>query len=417
VQDSVTLTASAEDGSAIDQVRAEFKPGELEAKVTFEVPVEMRNQLASVSIDGENSAGATVLLDERWRRRPVGVISTNAESSQPLLTETSYIERALSPYVDLSNGSVADVLKKPLAVMVMTDSATLDVKSHQQVVDWVENGGTLLRFAGPRLASSPSDLDTDLLPVQLRPGERILGGNLSGTKPAKIAPFDENSPFRNIKVPDNVTVKGEILAQPSGDLDEKTWARLEDGTPLVTATQKGKGWVVLVHTTPNTDWSNLSLSGLFVDMTRAIVAHSQGVAGGSKAKQSLPPIKTLDAKGQLADPSASARPLQPESTAITVQNPPGFYGDDSMRQALNMAPAVEGDFKKLAALPENIDRKTYQDATRQTDLSGPLLAGAMALLLIDLLILLKQRNLLPQMPGSNRQNRVGFDTPAPKKGP
>jgi hypothetical protein len=415
-QDSVTLTASAEDGSAIDQVRAEFKPGEYEAKVTFEVPVEMRNQLARVAVDGENSAGAVVLLDERWRRRPVGIITTGAESSQPLLTETSYIERALSPYVDLGNGSVDEVLKRPLAVLVMTDSVTLDAKSHEQVEKWVEDGGTLLRFAGPRLAANPNEsFDADLLPVPLRIGERVLGGQLSGTKPAKIAPFDENSPFKGIAVPENVTVSGEVLAQPSGDLDEKTWARLEDGTPLVTAAQKGKGWVILVHTTPNTDWSNLSLSGLFVDMNRAIVAHSQGVASDKKSTQVLPPLKTLDAKGQLGDPPASARALQPDAT-VSVRNPPGFYGDDSTRQALDLAPTALPDFRKIPALPDSVERKTYQDATRQTDLSGPLLGGAMALLLADLFILLRQRGLMPSVPGANRRRREKA-APAPKREP
>jgi hypothetical protein len=408
VQDTLTMTAAAEDGSAIDQVRVEFKPGEAEAKATFNVPVEMRNQLARVSIDGENSAGATVLLDERWRRRPVGVIEAGSDSKQPLLNETSYVERALSPYVDLSKGSVDEILKKPQAVLVMTDSVTFDKKTHDKVEEWVEQGGTLLRFAGPRLSSEQTRTDTDLLPVQLREGARMLGGKLSATQPEKIAPFDENSPFKNLKVPANVMVSGEVLAEPTPDLDEKTWARLDDGTPLVTAAQRGKGWVVLVHTSSNTDWSNLSLSGLFVDMTRAIVQHSQGVATQNKATQALQPVKVLDAKGQLGNPGATDRALQPGGN-VGPQNPPGYYGDDSMRQALNIASSVS-EFKKLPDMGNKVERKTYQEATRQTDLSGPVLAGAMALLLADLMIMLSQRGMLPKMPGRNRRQTA----PAPK---
>ena len=40
----------------------------------------------------------------------------------------------------------------------------------------------------------------------------------------------------------------------------------------MTASQTGEGWVVLVHTTSNAAWSNLALSGLFVEMLERIVA-------------------------------------------------------------------------------------------------------------------------------------------------
>ena len=44
-----------------------------------------------------------------------------------------------------------------------------------------------------------------------------------------------------------------------------------DGTPLVTASRQGEGWIVLFHVTANSDWSNLPLSGLFVEMLRRAV--------------------------------------------------------------------------------------------------------------------------------------------------
>src|SRR3546814_12691603 len=42
-------------------------------------------------------------------------------------------------------------------------------------------------------------------------------------------------------------------------LGKKTWARLADGTPIVTAERRGGGWLVLVHTTANADWTHLPL--------------------------------------------------------------------------------------------------------------------------------------------------------------
>ena len=57
----------------------------------------------------------------------------------------------------------------------------------------------------------------------------------------------------------------------SGIASGKTWARLTDGTPLVTGERRGQGYLVLIHTTANTGWSNLALSGLFVDMLQRLV--------------------------------------------------------------------------------------------------------------------------------------------------
>ena len=48
---------------------------------------------------------------------------------------------------------------------------------------WIEDGGVLVRFAGPRLAAG----DDDLVPVKLRRGGRILGGALSWEQPQQLA--------------------------------------------------------------------------------------------------------------------------------------------------------------------------------------------------------------------------------------
>ena len=130
---------------------------------------------------------------------------------------------------------------------------------------------------------------------------------MSWEQPAKLAPFAPDSPFAGLSIPADVTVSRQVLAEPDIELAAKTWARLADGTPLVTAEKRGRGWIVLVHTTANADWSNLALSGLFVQMLRRIVGMSQGVAAASEA--TLPPIETLDGFGRLQRAPPTARPL------------------------------------------------------------------------------------------------------------
>ena len=141
-------------------------------------------------------------------------------------------------------------------------------EAHDRLARWIEDGGVLVRFAGPRLAAS----DDDLVPVRLRRGGRILGGSLSWDKPQPLAAFSRESPFSGMAVPNDVTVSRQVLAEPDAALTENTWATLADGTPLVTAARRGKGLIVLFHVTGDTRWSDLPLSGAFVDMLKRIVA-------------------------------------------------------------------------------------------------------------------------------------------------
>ena len=121
---------------------------------------------------------------------------------------------------------------------------------------------------GPRLAAS----DDDLVPVKLRRGGRTLGGSLSWDKPQPLASFSREGPFNAMPVPGDVTVNRQVLAEPEAGISERTWAALADGTPLVTGAKRGKGLVILFHVTADTRWSDLPLSGAFVDMLKRVVA-------------------------------------------------------------------------------------------------------------------------------------------------
>src|SRR6202044_3950378 len=87
-----------------------------------------------------------------------------------------------------------------------------------------------------------------------------------------LAAFSREGPFFGLPVPTDVTVTRQVLAEPDAALSDNTWATLADGTPLVTAARRGKGLIVLFHVTGDTRWSDLPLSGAFVEMLRRIVA-------------------------------------------------------------------------------------------------------------------------------------------------
>jgi len=399
----VAVRAVAEDERIIGRAEGGFAEGERTAAITMTLPTELRNDVVKLEVENQGHAGAVFLVDESFKRRPVGLVAaTEFEGSQPLLDEQFYLDRALAPFSEIRRGSVETLLERELAVLILTDIGILPFVEAERLRDWMDQGGVVVRFAGPRLAAAGLERgglrEEDLLPVRIRRGERALGGALSWSRPEPVAPFPQTSPFSGLPVPEEVTVSRQILAEPAIDLDEKTWARLEDGTPLVTAAPRGDGWLILVHTTANADWSNLPLSGLFVDMLRRVVALSRGVGGGGEDR--LDAFEVLDGRGRLtaAGPGMDTLPTDRQALGQVVigpRNPPGFYGNQNSRRALNLGPAL-GPQSPRPTPPA--DAVQSVEAGRDVNLQGWLLAAALLLTILDTLIGLAMRGLLP-LPG------------------
>ncbi len=390
--EEVAVLAQSGDARTLARATAQIPPGATEAEIAIVLPPELRNRLARLVIEGPSSAGGVVLLDERWRRRPVGLLAGDAVAAEiPLTGSLYYVRRALDPYVELRIGDLATLLSRELSVLVLADHVVAEGPEADMLANWVEKGGLLLRFAGPRMAEQPDAL----LPVRLMAGDRQLGGAMSWSQPAALDSFPASAPFAGLRVPAEVRVTRQVLAQPDARLPDATWARLADGTPLVTHATAGLGRVVLFHTTANADWSDLALSGLFVDMLRRLVALSAGVSGLTEADGTrLAPVETLDGFGTAGPPQAAAGPLAASdfaTTAASPRHPPGLYGPENGRRTLNLAnrhPPL------AAATPIAGARQEPVSGTQPERLLAPwLLAAALALLAIDLVVSLFLRGL------------------------
>ncbi|MBZ9697867.1 MULTISPECIES: DUF4159 domain-containing protein [unclassified Mesorhizobium] len=406
----VTAGAFDDKGRRIADATLTFAPGEATATGTMAVPFELRNDFASIALDGERHAGAVRVLDESSKRRRVGLLSqAEADQAQPLLSPLYYIRRALQPFADLVEPSSADladaipqILDQKPAMIVMADIGTIPAQVRQRLVDWVDNGGTLVRFAGSRLAAAGND--DDLLPVRLRTGERSLGGALSWTSPQPVTEFPKTGPFADLAPPTEVTVTRQVLAEPTPDIVERTWAALADGTPLVTGLKKGKGTLVLFHVTPEATWSNLPISGSFVEMLRRIVqlSRNQGaaIANAEAAATSLAPYRMIAADGSLVPPTPDARPLVPGAgpLPVTFENPPGLYGSETGVFAHNLLDA-SSTFAPLARPQVTVPVTTVQYAFDESrNLKGALVAAALLLMLLDTLAVLWMGGLFSRRP-------------------
>jgi hypothetical protein len=395
----LTLVARGEDGRILGEATGAFASDEPAAVVRFELPAEVRNQIARIDLAGVHGIGGTVLLDERWRRRPVAIVTPQAgERGNVLLSSTYYIQRALQPFAEVRTGDLDTLLKGQPAVLVLTDDADLSAGDRRELLDWMTKGGLLLRFAGPKLAASDPAARDALLPTELRTGGRSLTGAMSWTEPASLAAFPESSPFSGLDIAKEVTVSRQILAEPGLDLDRKVWARLADGTPLITADKREAGTIVLVHTSPDPSWSNLSLSGLFPQMLRRIVAYSAGI---SRAPEHgvLEPYRVLDGQSRLHAPGGAAAAITADrfdGATPEPQHPPGYYGEADSRRALNLTQTVT-TIAPLDQLPLRLTRQEYA-ASGEVSLAPWFLAAVLLLAAIDTIVALWLGGALPKLP-------------------
>jgi Domain of unknown function (DUF4159) len=149
---------------------------------------------------------------------------------------------------------------------------------------------------------------------------------------------------------------------------------------------------VLFHVTADTRWSDLPLSGAFVEMLKRIVA----LSGSTPAMQAethpaagthevVPPSRLLDGFGAFEPPPPTARPVPAGYGGRgSAEHPPGFYGPPEALLAVNTLAPTDRlgliDFSPLAARIE-----PYRQS-EPVDLRGSILLAALTLLVADSLI-------------------------------
>lgn len=414
----LTVNALDQQGRSLASGTVDFAAGSGTATAEISAPFELRNDFARLSVVGLATAGATHLLDDGFKRRRIALISGESGSDfQPLLQPLYYINRALSPYADIIQTNTADlavsipqILENNPSAIIMADVGRLPAETYEPLERWIARGGTLIRFAGPRLAAAPAD--DPLVPVRLRQGERALGGAMSWSEPQSLADFPTFGPFAGMPRATDITVTRQVLAEPTPDLAERTWASLADGTPLVTTRDVDAGRLVLFHTSAEATWSNLPLSGNFVEMLRRVVqmARAGGAttasAGSENAAATLPAYRLLTADGLLSTETSGVRPIMiraGETPSATFDHPPGLYGTEDGFSAVNLLPPGA----ELAAFdPAPIGRAVTREGLaggEAVSLRPALFAAAFAMLILDSLIVLFINGAFSRLPKGPRR--------------
>ncbi|MBU1315055.1 MAG: DUF4159 domain-containing protein [Alphaproteobacteria bacterium] len=411
---SMAVNALDPQGRALASGTLDFAAGAATATAEISAPFELRNDFARLAVADLATAGSVRLLDDGFRRRRVALISGDSGSDfQPLLQPLYYISRALQPYADLIEPTTADlsvsipqILEGNPSAIVMADVGRLPADVYEPLQQWISRGGTLIRFAGPRLAAAPAD--DPLVPVILRQGERALGGAMSWSEPQALADFPATGPFAGLPRAGDISVNRQVLAEPTPDLADRTWASLADGTPLVTTREQEAGRIVLFHTSAEATWSNMPLSGTFVEMLRRLVqmARAGGAASATAdTAAALPPFRLLNADGTLTTETGIARPITITAGATPVasfDHPPGLYGTEDGFSAVNLlAPGTELQPFNASLDGVNVVREGLIGGEAQS-LRPLLFALAFLFIVLDSLVVLFMNGAFSRLPRSSR---------------
>lgn len=377
----VALEAYDANGKLIDRIETTLAAGSDSEKVIFELPGNEEQHIHTMRLN-RAGAGAVYVFEQNRGNHLVGIVVSDTKST-PLQNAEHYLTQALANTATIVSGALEDILEGESGtpgMIILPDIATLSPAQLDRLEKWIDDGGLLVRFGGPNMTRG----DVPLVPVPLRPGSRAMDGSLSQQPSLKIKSFSAQGPLADIPVTGDVTITQQILAEPAADLAEKTWATLDDGTPFITASAKGDGLIVLIHTTATPEWSDFALSGSFISILDRIVSLAGAPQKALMEKAShLQPLQILDGQGRLIQAPATIQTIAQDRFASLIpsaDHPPGLYGTQASKHALNLGDRLPS-LSPFSAQSE-VTQKSY-GVSAQRDLAPLFLALAFILFLID----------------------------------
>ncbi len=363
-----------EDEAGATLARAPFRLGAAAERGTALLTADWAalNRAVLARVEGLDGAGAVRVLSAAARRPLAAVVAPPLERGSPLANGAFYVSRALAPNAAVREGALAeglrarpDALMLPGGVLAGEDAAAAEA--------FVEAGGVLVRFADGRLLANPDGL----LPAPLAPRPRALDGALTWARPQGLGSATAG-PLAGLAAPADAQVRRLAAYAGGAPAGVQVWASLADGSPLVTAARRGRGWLVLAHLEATPGGSDLPLTGAFVELLGRLARLGLPLEAASASPGPWTPERLLDGFGRWREPGPEDAPVLRLDETAGPGRAPGLYRAGTVAGALNtIAPTT-----RLESLPVRAAEATVADrAPRQ--LAGGLLFGALLLLLAD----------------------------------
>ena len=370
--------------------RSRSTPARRARSPTFDLPLELRNQVTRIEIAGERSAGAVQPARCALAVAPRRHLSRarSREQAQPLLAPLYYIERALHAVLrdrqerrrQPGRRPSTALIKRNVSVLMLADIGTLpqrDQEARRGVGEEGRRAGALRRPAAREGRRRPA-ARARCASAAARSAARCRGRRRSRWRRSATT-----SLFAGLPVPPEV-----LVSQPgAGRSGRARPRRARCGRASRTARRwsprrkRGDGQLVFFHVTANSDWSNLPLSGLFVEMLRRIASlgklgrrrrrvarrRRQATAGAAGRAEVLPPLQVLDGFGLLKSPPPTTqahRRRQDRRRQAERREPAGLLRPGRRAARRSTCSTPRACSSRCRALPAGAERRVYESDSR-----------------------------------------------------
>lgn len=207
-------------------------------------------------------------------------------------------------------------------VLILVDPGQLDQESEQRIYQYINQGGNLLMFAGPRFEASMESWNKNAF-AETNVWIRTHASSLPVDSTATTSLDNARSTHPTMQM-FNSEANGELFAATFqrwivfDDLqdDVSVIARFSTGAPFAIESPCGAGAVIVCATTADTTWNNLPLRPAYLPLMQGWVEYlanrnlpaKQAVAGNA-AQFLIPPASSLDGL-RLLGPTDEALPIE-----------------------------------------------------------------------------------------------------------
>ncbi len=209
-------------------------------------------QIAGFRIRGENHSGAVWIEANEISFPNVAMVTSSLEkqSNQPLLDPEYYIEKAIADYSTFSKIDYSASISDDISLVIVPEPSAMNQSFKEQIDEYVRKGGNVLYIAD----SSDKAISFDSI--------------VSSEKEQKIGGFNKESRFKNLQIPKDISFKRVAIADSEQVYENLIW--LENGVSLLSGYEIGDGYVYQLNSGITDEWSNIALSGFFVELLKEI---------------------------------------------------------------------------------------------------------------------------------------------------
>ncbi|HQL64556.1 MAG TPA: VWA domain-containing protein [bacterium] len=308
---------------------------------------------------------------------------------------------------------ITDVYPKNYRTMIMVNPQRIEIPIRQKIYNYILNGGTLIYFAGERIA--PEDFNSDWFLTKenmcIMPSKIVKKANFS--KQAQIAYIATGHPLFSEfgdRIFDYLKTTRFNSCFSTKDITGDILIKLDNGYPILIEKKLGRGRIFLFTFSPEQTWTNFQRKPFFPVMINLMIEYLSGSTSTASTGSTIVINGSETSKSvSLTNPDGKIKIIKNENNKPVgyVPDIPGIWvaefsnenGAQKQIVAVNI-PYTEGDpskiskneireiFKKihLNFIPKNNTEKILSAESSGKDLMILLLWISLFLLLAELIL-------------------------------